>query len=215
MKIKLLPGPIGLTFDDVKSPPTIHKEKEYTPYSNELNGSTQYYVVSVSIPGQIELTGMTLEELMQTLKDFSTRKDRIVVLTTNKKKASIPFVSKVTLPACNTHIKFKKLSNPPVISRVYSDSPLHLKVKEGHIVTDIAIPFKENVHFSNSSDLSRILKESSAVEGRVMTLKRNEKDKIRDLKSCKEALCNLGFLGIGAILCAPFFIIIDGILSEI
>lgn len=215
IELDLPPGPTGVTFVERNGLPSVNMVNDNLSKTTQLlNSSNQkYYISSVLIPGEIEISGMDIETLTDILKQYSNKGDRKLILTTAQQSASAPFTSKVTLPTGNIGVQFSKFGFPPVIKHISDTSPLTHKVKMGQVVQNILVPGQNICTKLRSSKLVDVLKKSSNVKERTLILagkgKTSTLAKDKKCFGCAVLWSDMGALACCAVLLLPFQLVCD------
>mmetsp|Transcript_12208 Transcript_12208/g.18840 ORF Transcript_12208/g.18840 Transcript_12208/m.18840 type:complete len:548 (+) Transcript_12208:2-1645(+) len=156
------------------TPPHVKSFKDGSPIAGIV--PPKMFIDAIQMPNGYTRKGMSAVELVQLLGSHRAVEGRTLVLKNSKTQQpssepeeTFPDELVLTLPSGKLGISFK--GRTARVSRIHSGSILADQLYVGMLVDTVDIPGSSRFSGVKASEASRILKDTSRVEGRVLTLR--------------------------------------------
>jgi len=156
------------------TPPHVKSFKDGSPIAGIV--PPKMFIDAIQMPNGYTRKGMSAVELVQLLGSHRAVEGRTLVLKNSKTQQpssepeeTFPDELVLTLPSGKLGISFK--GRTARVSRIHSGSILADQLYVGMLVDTVDIPGSSLFSGVKASEASRILKDTSRVEGRVLTLR--------------------------------------------
>lgn len=173
MTLDIPSGTLGCSI--VGLPPYVKAFRKDSPLANKI--PPHMFIDGLALSNGYTRLGLKGSELISMLRASGDQEGRSLILLNSKTRQPsdaheiFPKKLQVEFPSGKLGLSFKGRTKTRV-SRVHEDSPLEGKVYAGMIVDTIDIPGGSIFSGLKANEVSRILKDTKRVEGRIVTFAR-------------------------------------------